>query len=163
MKERILNAISDAELARRWAAVRTQMAQRKIDALVMQNNNDWLGGTVKCFTDLPATNGYPKSVIFHAADFTTVVDMGPDGARRRLDGADPVQRGVGEVISTAAFTSIAYTDDYQAKIVAEELVRRGYRTVGWLGRGSIPHQFVAHVEEALGEQTPFVDATGLVA
>ena len=62
MNERILNAISDAELERRWAAVRTQMAQRKIDALVMQNNNDWLGGTVKWFTDLPATNGYPKTV-----------------------------------------------------------------------------------------------------
>ncbi|MGP0093205.1 MAG: M24 family metallopeptidase [Xanthobacteraceae bacterium] len=162
MNERILNAISDAELERRWAAVRAQMAQRKIDALVMQNNNDWLGGTVKWFTDLPATNGYPKSVIFHATDFMTVVEMGPHGARRKLDGADPVQRGVGAVISTAAFTSIAYTDDYQARIVAEELIRRGYRTVGWIGRGAIPHQFVTHVEAALEGQTKFVDATEFV-
>jgi Xaa-Pro aminopeptidase len=160
--ERILNAISGAELERRWAAVRAQMAQRQIDALVMQNNNDWLGGTVKWFTDLPATNGYPKSVIFHAADFMTVVDMGPQGARRKLGGTDRVQRGVGELISTAAFTSIAYTDDYHAKIVAEELIRRGYRTVGWLGRGAIPHQFVAHVEEALAGRTRFVDATEFV-
>jgi Xaa-Pro aminopeptidase len=162
MNERILNAISDAELERRWAAVRAQMAQRKIDALVMQNSNDWLGGSVKWFTDLPANNGYPKSVIFHATDFMTVVDMGPQGARRRLNGTDPVQRGVGEMISTAAFTSIAYTDDYQGKIVAEELIRRGYRTVGWLGRGSIPHQFVAHVEEALAGKTQFVDATEFI-
>src|ERR1700730_4000219 len=38
MNERILNAISDAELERRWSTVRAQMAQRRIDALVMQNN-----------------------------------------------------------------------------------------------------------------------------
>ncbi len=34
------------------------MAERKIDALVMQNNNDWLGGYVSWFTDTPPDNGY---------------------------------------------------------------------------------------------------------
>ena len=42
--ERLLNPISTRELERRWTAVRKAMAERKIDALVMQNNNDWLGG-----------------------------------------------------------------------------------------------------------------------
>ena len=44
MDERLFNPISTAELERRWAAARKEMAERKIDALVMQQNNDWLGG-----------------------------------------------------------------------------------------------------------------------
>ena len=40
---RILTRISDAELNRRWNAVRQAMKQRGIDAVLMQNTNDWLG------------------------------------------------------------------------------------------------------------------------
>src|SRR5919204_6940102 len=98
--ERLLNPISRAELERRWAAVRKAMAERKIDALVMQNNNDWLGGYVRWFTDTPLSNGYPRSVIFPASDLMTVVDMGAKGARRTLDGRDDTNRGVGEMIFT---------------------------------------------------------------
>ena len=72
MSDRRQNPISDSELNRRWKAVRAGMAERGIDALVMQNNNDWLGGYVKWFTDFPAYNGYPRTVIFHAADAMTV-------------------------------------------------------------------------------------------
>ena len=50
------------------------MGERKIDALVMQNSNDWLGGYVKWFTDLPANNGYPRAVVFHADAPMSVVD-----------------------------------------------------------------------------------------
>lgn len=160
--ERRLTPISDAELERRWAAVRREMRERGIDALLMQNNNDWLGGTVKWFTDLPAVNGYPRSVIFHASDPMTVVEMGPRGACRNLDGRDAVHRGVGELICTNAFTSVAYTDAYQARIVADELKRRSYRTVGWVGAGAIPHKFVAHIEHELSGRTKFVDATEFI-
>ena len=45
--DRITTAISDNELARRWQDARKEMSARKIDALVMQNANDWLGGYVK--------------------------------------------------------------------------------------------------------------------
>ena len=154
--------ISNRELERRWAAVRKEMKERRIDALVMQNNNDWLGGYVKWFTDLPAVNGYPRSIIFHASDFMTVVDMGPRGARRKLDGKDKVHRGVGEIVCTAAFTSVAYTDAYQAEIVADELKRRGYRSIGWIGAGATPHRFIAHIEQELAGGARFVDATELV-
>ena len=68
MNERLLNPISNAELDRRWAAVRAAMAERRVEALVVQSNNDWLGGYAKWLTDHPATNGYPKSVIFYAND-----------------------------------------------------------------------------------------------
>ena len=54
---RIPVRISDDELLRRWTAVRAAMQGLGIDALVMQSTNDWLGGTVKWFTDIPANNG----------------------------------------------------------------------------------------------------------
>ncbi len=50
---------------------------RKIDVLLMQNNDDHHGGYVKHFTDLPATNGYPLTVAFPRDDLLTVVSHGP--------------------------------------------------------------------------------------
>ena len=47
----------------------------------MQNNNDHMGGYVSYFTDMPATNGYPNTVVFPRDDEMTVVCQGP--VRRR--------------------------------------------------------------------------------
>ena len=66
--ERINTPVSTQELERRWAAIRTAMRSRKVDVLLMQNNNDHMGGYVKYFTDLPATFGYPVTVAFPADD-----------------------------------------------------------------------------------------------
>jgi Xaa-Pro aminopeptidase len=162
LAERLLTPISDSELERRWEAVREEMKDRAIEALILQNNNDWLGGYIRWFTDVPATNGYPRTVLFFASDLMTVIDMGPRGLRRKLDGKDPIHRGVGEIICTAGFTSVAYTDTYQAQIVAAELRRRGCKTVAWVGAGAMPHAFVAYVEQQLLGRTVFVDATELV-
>jgi Xaa-Pro aminopeptidase len=162
MNERIVNPISDQELERRWSAVRAGMRERGIDALVMQNTNDWLGGYVKWFTDVPAYNGYPRSVIFPAADLMAVVEMGPRGENRRLDGKDKANRGVGELFTTNAFTSIAFTDDYQGEIVAREFKRRGYRTIGTLAGGHMPYAFVRRIENELAGQAKFVDASDFV-
>jgi Xaa-Pro aminopeptidase len=162
MDERLLNPISTCELERRWAAARKGMAERDIDALVMQNNNDWLGGYVRWFTDTPLSNGYPRSVIFPASDAMTVVDMGGRAVRRQVDGGDEVNRGVAEMIFTPAFTSVAYTDAYQAELVAAELKRRGYRTIGWVASGAMPHAFVARIERELAGKTTFVDATEFI-
>src|SRR4051795_453873 len=84
LSERLQTPISDAELERRWAAVRAAMAAEKIDVLLMQNNNDHMGGYVKYFTDLPATNGYPMTVVFPQDDDMTVVSQGPFGMVKDL-------------------------------------------------------------------------------
>src|SRR5262249_30198336 len=75
---------------------------------------------------------------------------------------DEVNRGVGELIFTPAFTSVAYTDEYQAELVGEELKRRGYRTIGWVGSGAMPHKFVARIEHELEGKAKLVDATEFV-
>src|SRR5262249_54811105 len=79
LSERLQTPISTAELERRWAAVRAAMEREKIDVLLMQNNNDYMGGYVKYFTDLPGTNGYPLTVVLPRDDLMTVVGMGPFG------------------------------------------------------------------------------------
>ncbi len=149
MNERLLNPVSNAELDRRWTAVRAAMADHGVDALIVQSNNDWLGGHAKWLTDHPATNGYPKTVVFHANDWMTVVDMGPRGGRRKLGGNDEVHRGVGEILTTPAFTSVAYTDDYQAELVVSDIKRRRYKAVGIAGGGALPHKFMTRIERDL--------------
>ena len=79
LSERLNTPISNAELERRWRAVRAAMAKEKIDVLLMQNNNDHMGGYVRYFTDMPATNGYPNTVVFPRDDEMTVVCQGPFG------------------------------------------------------------------------------------
>ncbi len=96
--QRITTRISTGELERRWSAIRREMKAHQIDALVMQSTNDWLGGYVKWFTDLPATNGYPRTVIFPADDEMTVIEMGPLGTARALD-RNSLNRGVGVLLT----------------------------------------------------------------
>jgi Xaa-Pro aminopeptidase len=159
--ERILTPISDHELERRWTATRREMRDRGIDALIMQATNDWLGGSVKWFTNLPATNGYPRTVIFYADEPMTVLEMGPFGAQHVLDGNDPVHRGVRERLLTPSFHSIAYTHDYDAQLAVAALRRRPHRTVGLIAEGAMPHAFVAGIRSSL-TNTSFVDATEFI-
>jgi Xaa-Pro aminopeptidase len=159
MNERLVNPISTGELERRWAAVRQDMKDRDLGAIVLQSHNDWLGGYVKWFTDHTAINGYPKTVIFHADDFMTLVDMGPRGGRRILAGNDEVFRGVGEILTTPMFTSVNYTDAYQADLVTAELKKRAYAKIGIVGGGSLPHKFMSRLEQELSGCTEMIDVT----
>src|SRR5438093_5777417 len=128
--DRVTTAISDRELERRWAAARQEMRARSIDSLVMPKANDWLGGYVKWFTDIPATNGYPKTVIFHAAEPMTLIEMGGFGTVRKLKGDDKIHRGIDEVIGSPAFLAVNYTDNYHADFALPVLKKHGYRTIG---------------------------------
>ena len=47
MSDRINRPISTEEMERRWAAIRDAMDQAGIDVLLMQNNNDHMGGYTK--------------------------------------------------------------------------------------------------------------------
>jgi Xaa-Pro aminopeptidase len=160
--QQILARISDAELHRRWSAVRTAMSERDIDALVMQNTSDWVGGYVRWFTDIPATNGYPRSVVFYQDGPMTVVEMGPFGQRRALDGKDPLHRGVGEIFNTPSFVSISFTHGYDGELVVAALRKRGVRKVGVLGIDQLPAGFIAAIRAALPDPGGAEDACDLV-
>ena len=163
--DRILARVSRRELERRWGKVRQAMGDRGIDALVMQNQNDWLGGYVRYFTDVPANNGYPRSVIFPVAGLMTVMEMGPFDGRKTLDGDDCLHPGVGEILSSPSFLSVAYTHRYDAELICRALARADIRQVGLVGAGGLPQAFVAAIEASVTtrggrilEATDLVDA-----
>src|SRR5687768_5785051 len=108
--ERLCNPISTAELERRWKAVRDVMPEQKLDALIVQgaNNMCGTGGYFRWFTGVSMATSYPATVIFPKDDLMTLVSHGPIGGERKLNGNDPVWRGVGLALSTASFPAIDY-------------------------------------------------------
>ena len=135
------------------------MKERAIDAIVMQSGNDWLGGLVRWFTDIPANNGYSRTAIFPLDEPMFVVEMGPFDGRRILRDKDRVHRGVKEIRTSPAFDSIDYTAHYEPKIVANILKERGYRTIGLARGANLPHALVTAIMEMLPDPARLVDVT----
>ena len=97
----------------------------------MQNNNDHMGGYVKYFTDMPATNGYPNTVIFPADDEMTVVCQGPFNG----DGRPPADmwRGVKRMLTTPSYESAHFTQYYDPELAAKALAPFAKGTIGMVG------------------------------
>jgi Xaa-Pro aminopeptidase len=131
LSERLQTPISTAELERRWKAVRAAMKREGIDVLLMQNNNDHMGGYVKYFTDMPATNGYPNTVVFPADDEMTVVCQGPFNGDSRPP-AD-MWRGVKRLLTTPSYESAHYTQNYDPELAAKALAPFAKATIGFVG------------------------------
>jgi Xaa-Pro aminopeptidase len=163
LSERLNTPISNAELERRWAAVRAAMEAEKVDVLLMQNNNDHMGGYVKYFTDLPATNGYPTTVVFPRDDLMTIVSQGPFGMVKDLPKqGDGVRRGVKTWMTTPSFASAHYTAPYDAELAAKALAPYAGGTIGLVGSS---HMSVAHVDYLRNgrfSNCKFVEASELV-
>ncbi len=158
--ERVSTRVSDAEMTRRWDAARNVMRERGISALIAYGTEDWLGGHARWFTDVPTHNGYGRTVVFHADGLMDVVDQGPFGARRAMAGKDPYHRGVGEMHYTSFFSSVDYTTRYQGDIVREIIKKRGYRTIGFVVPGTIPHGLMSAVADdgvTIIDVTPQID------
>jgi Xaa-Pro aminopeptidase len=163
LSERLQTPISTAELERRWAAVRVAMERDKIDVLLMQNNNDHMGGYVKYFTDLPATNGYPQTVVFPRDDLMTLVSQGPfGGAQNPGANGDGVRRGVKQWLTTPSFASCYYTATYDAELAAKALSPYAGGTIGLLGTTQMSFATVDYLQKGRLSNARFVDASDLV-
>ena len=161
--ERINKAISTAELDRRWAAVRAAMAEHRIDALLMQANNDFMGGYVKYFTDVPATNGYPVTTVFPRDERMTVIGQGPFGAVRELPPeGDGLRRGTARFMGTPSYASAHYTAEYDALLAEKALERFAGGTVGLLGTAAMSYALVDHLRRGKLSKAKFVDASDMV-
>ena len=155
---RIFTSISNGELQRRWTAARAILDEHRCDAFIAQATNDWLGGAVKWLTDIPANNGYPRTVLFHRHEPMTVVEMGPFDGLREPHATDLVHRGVGRILTTPSFPSIAYTIAYDAELAIAELKRVGARRVGLMAPGGFLAGFTDRLREGL-PQIVWVDLT----
>ena len=156
--ERVATRVSDAEMTRRWDAVRKLMRERGIQALVAYHTEDWLGGHARWFTDIPTHNGYGRTIVFHADDLMTIVEQGKFRSRRPFAGKDVYHRGVGEIRGTPFFSSVRYTTGYHAEIVREVIKERGYKTIGFVLPETMPHKLVTAIAEGF-EGLKVVDIT----
>lgn len=158
---RIVNAVSITELQRRWKAVREAMKINGIDALVLQNSSDWIGGYVRWFSNQPATNGYPNTVIFHATEGMVLVEQGPFGGGRACTSAEIESTGVAWRLTTPSYASVFYSGAYDAEIVIKQLSRLGAKRVGMVAPSAMYHSFGQHLRDHFSADT-LVDATDLV-
>ena len=159
-KQILTESISTQELERRWKEVRTRMKEEGIDFLVMQNDNEWLGGYVKWFTDIPARNGYPMTVIFPIEEEMTTITC---GGRPPGDLGPPAwtMRGVKSRLTAPYFRSLMYSNTYDADLTVQTLNVKKKGKIGMVGKGFISATFYEHLRKNLPEAI-FVEATDLV-
>ena len=161
--ERLNMPISTGELERRWKAVRKAMEAQGIDVLVMQNNNDFMGGYVKYFTDLPATNGYALSVIFPRDDGMTMIGQGPfDNDRMLPPAGDGVRRGVKRMMTSPSYSAAPYTRENDAALAEKALEGYSGATIGLVGTGAMPSAFVDYLRRGKLSNAKFIEASDLV-
>lgn len=164
-QERISIQISTQELERRWKAVREAMSSEGIDFLIMQNTNQFLGGYVKYFTDIPAFNSYPTTVIFPIDDEMTIINIGPrmepESLLTDLSTKDWALRGVKNRFTAPYFPTLHYSKTYDAELVVDLVKSLKDFTIGFVGPNHIPAPFYNYITTQLTSAT-FTDATDLV-
>ena len=158
---RSVNAVSVDELQRRWHAVRVRMQQRGIDALVLQNSSDWVGGYIRWFSNQPATNGYLSSLVFPLAGGMSLIEQGPFGRVQESSAAELGATGIARRLTTPSYPSVHYTSGYDADLAAGELRALGARRVGLVAPAAMYHGFGTRLREVL-EGCELVDATDMV-
>lgn len=164
-EERISIQISTAELERRWKAVREAMKEKGIDFLIMQNRDQFLGGYVKWFTDIPAFNGYPTTVLFPREEEMTMINIGPrmdpQSVLTDLSTKDWALRGVKNRFTAPYFPSLHYSKTYDAELIVDLLKSYKDITIGFVALGHIPAAFYNHITSNLSG-VKFTDGTDLV-
>jgi Xaa-Pro aminopeptidase len=162
VEERVCNPVSNAELERRWSATRAKMREQGIEALLVSGCQDWMNGNIRWFTGLPANNGYPRSAIFPVEGLMTVCEQGPFNVEARVQGTDTATRGVGKKLFSPSYPGgIAYTGGYDAELLAKDILKQGFKTVGMVCAEGMYYGIANGVKERC-KVVKFVDASDLV-
>ncbi len=161
---RICTPLSNAELQRRWSATRKRMEEEGVDALVVQGANSMTGGGayLRWLTGLVALSSQPQAVIVPKEGLMTLVGHGPLNEESTLDGTNPESPGVGRRVSTPSFPSVGYTGRYDAELLAREIKRGGFRTVGLVGPNNMYYGPISQMQALVGSSAKVIDATDLV-
>src|SRR6202047_808463 len=117
---RAVNGVSISEVRRRWGAVRQKMLEAGRDPLIVQNSSDWVGGYIRWFSNQPATNGYPSSLVFPLQNGMSLIEQGPFGGVRVSGPEETKRSGVARRLTTPSYPSVGYTMSYDAEIVLSE-------------------------------------------
>jgi len=156
--ERFANPIPTRELERRWALVRKAIKEQGIDCLIMENDDQFLSGYVRYFTDVVA-NVYKTVVLFPADEEMTVINHGAVAGPP----APPIwaSRGIKQSLTSPYVQALNYTNTYAAQDVVKVCKAGNYKKVGWVGLGFISAKLYQYVMENL-PGVEFVDATDMV-
>jgi Xaa-Pro aminopeptidase len=158
---RNVNGVSRAELERRWSAVRERMDELGLDALVVQNSSDWVGGYIRWFSNQPATNGYPSTLVFARSGGMSLIEQGPFGLVHEAGAEQHQATGITRHLTTPSYPSIHYTGTYDAELAAAEVRLLGARRVGLVAPAAMYHSFGAGLRRALAD-LDVVDATDAI-
>lgn len=157
-KARMTTSISNAEMERRWEAVREVMKERQIDFLIARNDEEFLGGYVRWFSDFPPASSYPFTVIFpFNDDMTLIASGGAPPAESPYPPAWAVQ-GVKRRLCAPYFASLHYTSTLDAELAVSVLKEKKRATIGLVGRCFIPVTFYEYLRKHLPGYK-FVDMT----
>jgi Xaa-Pro aminopeptidase len=137
------------------------MRSQGLDALVVQNSSDWVGGYIRWFSNQPATNGYPSSLVFPIEGGMSFIEQGPFGGVRESSSAELAATGIARRLTTPSYPSVGYSGDYDADIAASELARLGAKRVGLVAPAAMYYSFGRRLSEKLTGDA-LSDATNLV-
>ncbi len=157
-RERLVTSVSRAELERRWKAAREVMKERKVDFLVMRQDEEFYGGYVRWFSAVAPRHGYPFTVIFPVDDEMTTISSAPP------EGGKPPEwsmYGVKSRLGAPYYPSMHYTNTYDAELAVKILSEKKKATIGWVGISSLHVNFHAYVQEHVTGAT-FVDMTDAI-
>ncbi len=157
---RLTKNVSDAEMERRWKAVRKQMKARKIDYLVIQNQEEYQGGNLRWFSNLTARHQFPVTIIFPVDDEMTTIVCGSEAPAPNVPApwqASGIKNRLGDVY----FLPISETNTWDAELALKVLSEKKNATIGYVQRVSIPVTFHEHLAKNLPGAT-FVDASDWV-
>jgi Xaa-Pro aminopeptidase len=136
------------------------MMENHIDFLLMRNDEEYFGGYVRWFTDIPARHSHPFTVIFPVDDEMTTITSSA-AAPADPDPKEWAVRGVNRRLGAPTYPSLLYTSHYDAQLAIEALKDRKGSTVGLVGRATFHLGFYERLERGLPGFT-FVDATDMI-
>jgi Xaa-Pro aminopeptidase len=139
--ERFCNPISEAELKRRWAAIRVAMAAQAVDALIIQGAHNLAGngGYARWFSGLSAPTTKSNVLIFPASGLMTLVCHGAFGGMSSFGGKRVDFPGIDRVRYTPSAAAVGYTGNYEGELAAEEVKAAGFERVGLVGAGNMTY------------------------
>lgn len=137
------------------------MGEANLDVLIIENNNNSVGGYVQWFTGIPALSGMPLAVVFPRDDEMTIVSHGSLDTHRVLNGGDGVWRGVKAVHSTAFFPAVDYTRAARSKLLLDALAPFATSTIGLVAPFQMLYATVEDIRQGMGAAR-FVNAAEVI-
>ncbi|MFM0619764.1 M24 family metallopeptidase [Paraburkholderia nemoris] len=153
--------VSRAELERRWHALRQLLDIENVEAIVVQNSNDFLGGHVRWLTGVAAAHAYPRSVIFFRDRPMVVIEQGAFRSHRMPSADHDSLRGVADWFGSPSYSSVPYTAHYDAEIAVREIQRANVRRVALINPSGMYYPFAQYIVDRLDTHR-IVDLTNQV-